>query len=130
MPTYPDPRHTALISRTSFGPATREWTANDDDAGHHHGLLDVNETSCYLALYWQSRTYGRTIHVGTYRLNLRRLAAAGYVQEKSGHKVRLRFVRDPDGTIQIRPNDSSPGLLVGMAVFSEPKPERKNRGRS
>jgi hypothetical protein len=52
----------------------------------------------------------------SYKLNLRRLAKDGYAVEKAG-KVRLRFVRDPDGTIQIRPNDSSPGLPVGRADF-------------
>jgi len=120
MPIYPDPSRAALISRTSFGPVAHEWTANDDDAGHHHGLLDLNETPCYLALYWQSRQYGRTIHVGTYKLNLRLLAASGYAQEKPGRKVRLRFVRDPDGTVEIRPNDSALGLPVGSAVFDNP----------
>jgi len=116
---YPDPSHAPLVTRTTFGPAKHEWTANDDDAGHHHGLLDMNETPCYLALYWQSSARGRIIHVGTYKLNLRRLAAAGYAQEKPGRKVRLRFVRSADGTIEIRLNDSSPGLPVSIARFDE-----------
>lgn len=119
MATYPDPAHSLLVSRTTFGPVAHEWTANEDDAGHHHGLLDINEVPCYLALYWHSRARGRTVHVGTYKLNLRRLAAAGYAQEKPGRKVRLRFVRDPEGTIEIRPNESSPGLPVGTADFNE-----------
>ena len=116
MPTLPDPAHAMLVSRTTAGPVPHEWTGNDDDAGHHHGLLDANEVPCLLALYWQSRRAGRTIHVGTYKLNLRRLAKAGFAVEK-GAKVRLRFVRDDDGTIEIRSNDSSPGLPVGRADF-------------
>jgi hypothetical protein len=120
MAVYPDPAHSLLVSRANVPSASHEWTGNDDDAGHHHGLLDANEVPCYLALYWQSRARGRTVHVGTYKLNLRRLAAAGYVQEKPGNKVRLRFVRDGDGTVEIRPNDSSPGLPVGRADFDSP----------
>ena len=118
MLDYPSIQYAAMISRTTFGPVTHEWTANEDDAGHHHGLIDLNEVPCYLALYWSSKSKGRTVHVGSYKLNLRLLVSAGYAQEKSGRKVRLRFVRDPDGTIQIRANESSPGLPVGNASFA------------
>ena len=55
--------------------------------------------------------------VGTYKLNIRRLAKAGFAAEKPGNMVRLRFVRDPDGTVEIRVNDSSPGLPIGRADF-------------
>jgi hypothetical protein len=105
------------VARTNIGPVTHEWTGNEDDASHHHGLLDANESPCLLALYWQSRLAGRTVHVGTYKLSLRRLAKAGFATEKPGNKVRLRFVRDVDGTIEIRPNDSSEGIAVGRADF-------------
>ena len=120
MPDYPDTAHALLVSRANIASVPHEWTGNDDDAGHHHGLLDLNEAPCYLALYWQSRTRGRTVHVGTYKLNLRRLASPGYAQTKPGHMVRLRFVRDEDGTVEIRANDSSPGLPVGRADFDAP----------
>lgn len=116
---FPARENALLVSRTDVGPVKHEWTGNDDDAGHHHGLLDMNEVPCYLALYWQSRAAGRTVHVGTYKLNLRRLAQSGYAQEKPGRKVRLRFVRDADGVVAIRPNDSAPGLPVGIAIFDE-----------
>jgi hypothetical protein len=116
MPAYPASAYALLVSRTT-AVAPHDWTGNDDDAGHHHGLLDMNEVPCYLALYWQSRARGRTVHVGTYKLNLRRLAEAGYARAE-GRKVRLRFVRDDDGTIEIRLNDSSPGLPVGTADFT------------
>jgi hypothetical protein len=109
-----------MVSRTSYGPMAREWTANDDDAGHHHGLISLNETPCYLALYWHSATKGRTVHVGSFKINLRRLVAAGYAQEKAGRKVRLRFARTDDGIIEIRANDASPGLPVGAVDFESP----------
>lgn len=108
-----------MVARTTYGPVAHEWTANEDDAGHHHGLLDFSLAPTYLALYWQSKRRGRTLHVGTYKLNLRALVKAGYAQEKTGRKVRLRFVRDPDGTVLIRPNESSEGLPVGMADFED-----------
>ena len=119
VPAYPDPAHSLMVTRTDYGPVSHEWTANDDDAGHHHGLIDFNGLPCYLALYWQSRAKGRTVHVGTYKLNLRALVKAGFAQEKAGRKVRLRFVRDADGTVAIRPNESSAGLPVGVALFED-----------
>lgn len=112
----PDPSHALLVSRTAE-PAAHEWKGNEDDAAHHHGLLDANEVPCVLALYWHSRRAGPTVHVGTYKLRLRQLARAGFATEKPGNKVRLRFVRDSDGTIEIRVNDSSSGLPVGRADF-------------
>lgn len=116
--TLPDPAHAALVTRiATAGPGAHEWTGNEDDAGHHHALLDANEVPCFVSLYWSSKQAGRTVHVGIFKLNLRRLANAGYAVEKPGKKVRLRFVRDMDGTIAIRLNESSPGLPVGRAEF-------------
>jgi hypothetical protein len=117
MPPYPAAAHASMIARTNHGPVDHEWTANADDLDHHHGLLDLSGVPCYLALYWHSKARGRTVHVGTYKLNLRALAKAGFVQEKLGRKVRLRFVRDEEGTVKIRPNESSPGLPVGTVVY-------------
>lgn len=115
--TYPSAEHAHLVTRTTFGPVTHDWTGNDDDAGEHHGAIDVNEVPCYLALYWQSRRAGRTVHVGTYKLNLHRLERAGYARAEGARKVRLRFVRESDGVIVIQINGSGPRLPVGRATF-------------
>lgn len=48
-----------MVARTTYGPVAHEWTANEDDAGHHHGLLDFSAAPMYLALYWQSKRRGR-----------------------------------------------------------------------
>lgn len=114
---YPGAEHARYIARTTFGPVGHEWTANQDDAGEHHGLLDINEVPCYLALYWQSRRAGRTVHVGTFRLNLHQLERTGYARLEGKRKVRLRFVREPDGTVAIQINGSGPKLLVGHALL-------------
>ena len=117
-PHLPDPTHSALVARaTSPVREAHEWTGDDDNAGHHHGLLDANEVPCFISLNWRSKRAGRTVPVGTYKLNLRRLAKAGYATEKPNNKVRLRFVRNPDGAIAIRVNESTPSLLVGRADF-------------
>ena len=116
--TLPDPAHAKLVTRVDVGgPNTRQWTGNDDDAGHHHGLISANEVPCFVALSWHSKRHGRTVHVGTFKLNLRRLAKDGYAVERPGNQVRLRFVRDPEGLIAIQVNDSSPSLPVGRADF-------------
>ena len=93
-----------MVTRTTHGPVAHEWTANEDDAGHHHGLLDFSAAPTYSALYWQSKRRGRTLHLGTYKLNLRELVKAGYAQEKTGRKVRLRvpFERCSPATISLR----------------------------
>jgi hypothetical protein len=114
---YPSAEHAHLISRTTFDPAHHDWTGNDDDTGEHHGSLDINEVPCYLALYWQSRRAGRTVHVGTFKLNLHRLERAGYARAEGTRKVRLRFVRGPDGTIVIQINRAGPQLPVGYVAF-------------
>ena len=115
---YPLPEHAPLVSRTTFGPAKHEWTGNDDDAGEHHGTIDINEVPCYLALYWQSRSVGRTVHVGTYRLSLHRLERAGIVRAEGKRKVRLRFVREDDGVIVIQINSDGPRIPVGYALWT------------
>lgn len=43
------------------------------------------------------------------------LAKAGFVAEKPGGKARVRFVRDPDGVVDLRVDESSDGLAVGRA---------------
>lgn len=115
--TLPATTHSALVSRTTHGPVSHEWTANEADAGEHHGAIDANEVPCYLALYWHSRRAGRTVHVGTYRLNLRQLAKAGFAREEGKKKIRLRFVREVEGTVCIQINAPGPALPVGVARF-------------
>ena len=114
-PTYPDPKVRFLVERVGAGFGVRHWTGNEDDAGEHHGLIPLNEVPRLLTLSWYSRSRGETVLVGTYKLNLRLLAQHGFAEEKPGRQVRLRFVRDSDGTVEIRPNDSSSGLPVGLA---------------
>lgn len=116
MSEFPLREHSTLVSRTTFGPVKHEWTGNDDDAGHHHGVIDLNEVPCYLALYWNSKRAGRTVHVGTYKLNLRQLIKAGFARAE-GKKARLRFVRKEDGIVMIQLNDSAPDIPVGIATF-------------
>ena len=101
-PEYPLASDSLLVARTTFGPVAHEWTGNDDHSGHHHGL------------YWESKRAGRTVHVGTYKLNLRRLIQAGYAREETKRKARLRFVRTSNGAIVIQINDSAPSLPVGQ----------------
>lgn len=114
---YPLASDASLISRTTSGTDVHEWTGNDDDQGQHHGLLNANEVPCYIALYWQSRKAGRTVHVGTYRMNLRLLVKQGLARQEGKSRIRLRFVRQDDGIIVIQLNESAPLLRVGRAPF-------------
>ncbi|MGK2935913.1 MAG: hypothetical protein ACSLFE_11830 [Gemmatimonadaceae bacterium] len=116
----PNPSYASLVTRISDDSRGRTWTGNDDDAGHYHNLVDANEVPCVISLYWKSKRAGRTVHVGTYKLSLTGLARAGFAQKKPGGKVRLRFVRNGSGIVEIRPNASSPGIPVGRADFTHP----------
>ncbi len=114
MSEYPSPAHSLLVSRTNAGPISREWTGNGDDREDHHGLIDLNEVPCYLALYWKRS--GRTLHVGSYKLNLRRLVKAGLTRQE-GKSARLRFVRDENAIVSIQAKGDAPKLEIGTAIF-------------
>jgi hypothetical protein len=116
--SLPDPKHVLIATRLSHTPAdTREWTGNEDDAGQHHEPVRINENPCYIHLQWQSRSAGRTVDVGTFKLYPRGLLNAGYCHEERKGTIRLRFVRDDDGVISIQANSAGPALPVGAAHF-------------
>lgn len=117
IPALPDASQASLVSRTSYIPDAHPWTANADKADEHNGVLNANEVPCYIELNWQSKRGGKTVHVGTFKLNLRALARVGFARLETSHKVRLRFVRKDDATVVIQINDASPALPVGLAVF-------------
>ena len=117
-PKYPPSEHEGLAKRIPFVPSgSREWTGNAANDDQHHGLVSINETPFYIRLLWQSPDGDETVEVGSYKLSLQRLASAGFVRAQ-GRQVRLRFVRDPDGTIAIQVNDDGPALPVGQARFA------------
>ena len=42
--SFPDPQHASFAARVAFAPSgAREWTANEDEAGEHHGAVRLNE---------------------------------------------------------------------------------------
>lgn len=116
--SYPDPQHASFAARVAFAPSgAREWTANEDEAGEHHGAVRLNENPCYIHLLWHSKRAGKTIDVGTFKLSPRGLVNAGFSREERPGTVRIRFVRDEDGLVVIQINDSEPALPVGEAHF-------------
>ena len=106
-----------LVERIAWVPGAREWTGNENSDDQHHGLVSLNESPLRLRLLWQSSDSRETVEVGTFKINLRGLVAKEHAQQKAGLKVRLRFVRSPDGVISIQANDSGPALDVGYAQF-------------
>ena len=117
-PEYPSAEHQGLAKRIPFAPpSSREWTGNAANDDHHHGLVSINETPFYIRLLWQSPDGDETAEVGCYKLSLQRLASAGFVRAE-GRQVRLRFVRDADGTVAIQINDHGPALPVGLVRFA------------
>jgi hypothetical protein len=109
-----------LISRVHVlpvAPEAREWTGNGARGAHdHHELVSLNVVPFYLRLLWTSADRTETVEVGKFKMNLRGLSSAGFVQLK-GRQVRLRFVRKDTGLVVVQANDQSAALSVGRAEF-------------
>lgn len=116
----PDPGEAEVLRRLELLPAdAHRWKGNGGRAeADHHQLVNAGSGPFMLRLEWTDERGGSTVHVGDYRMNLRALAARGYVQEK-GKSVRLRFVRWVNGLVVIQANDASPWIAVGWARFDD-----------
>jgi hypothetical protein len=107
----------ARVSALPSPPDSREWTGNDArESRDHHELVSLNIVPCFLRLLWQSSDGAETVEVGKFKMSLRGLASADFVQVK-GKQVRLRFVRKTDGLVVIQQNDKHMALPVGRADF-------------
>jgi hypothetical protein len=114
----PSSEHAAVATRVALTPSdSREWTANEDDAGEHHGAVRLNENPCVIHLLWYSKRAGKTVDVGTFKLSPRGLLNGKYSREERPGTVRIRFVRNEDGLVVIQANDAGPALPVGEAHF-------------
>lgn len=123
MTEYEFPLRTASalverVDRLPPGALVRRWVLRDDNQRHYHGQVSVAEDPVYLELRWKPNTRGQEQVVGTFRLHLARLAAAGYIRpEGEGAKadqLRLRFYRGERGVVYIQARQDDPALPIGV----------------
>jgi hypothetical protein len=113
---YPAADHHQLVERVADLPANAaKWVGNAATGVDYHGPVSLQKDPFHLHLLWKSADGERCTEVGRYRISLSTLLRDGFVRPVAGGRVRLRFVRAADGTIQIQLNNSSPALPVGTA---------------
>ena len=120
MYTYPLPNAASLAERVSDlppGRRARRWVLRDDNQQHYHGVLSLDEDPVYLELHWKANARAQAQLVGSYRLHLAPLLAAGYVRRERNDTpagVRLRFYRGNRGVVYIQVRDDQPALPIGV----------------
>jgi len=89
----------------------RTWTGRDDNQGHHHGLVPLEDSPVTILVLWKASKQGVAHFVGRYRIDLQELIRAGFAREVGGAAF-LRFQSSGE-RIEIALNRSSRSLVVG-----------------
>jgi hypothetical protein len=123
MTEYEFPLHSvsALVERVDRmppGAPVRRCVLRDDNQQHYHGQVGMADDPTYLELRWKPNTRGQEQLVGTFRLHLARLAAAGYIRPEgdgaNANEFRLRFYRGERGVVYIQARQGDPALPIGV----------------
>lgn len=98
---------------------TREWTGNDGNRFHHHGIVRLDESPLKIRLYWRSSKDSTKKLIGNFLLDLHGLLKAGLVrlENQDAQKIRLRFTHTNGSFIEISQGTEHQGLRI--ATFEE-----------
>jgi hypothetical protein len=93
----------------------RQWTGNDDNGFHCHGVVSIDESPLSIRLYWKRATQAPKHLVGTYLLDLYALCERGFVRWEKEYErtLRLRFEHSDDNSIRISKRRRDNGLQIG-----------------
>lgn len=98
------------------GAAHRRWTLRADNQAHHHGIVRLSESPLFLELHWRPTAVDAVRPVGVFRLDLNGLLRGGYIRYEPvgshGSDVRVRIVRDDDGSFYVETKQDEPRLLL------------------
>src|SRR5436190_15160323 len=98
------------------GAAHRRWTLRADNHGHYHNIVTLSECPLYLKLHWRPTAADVVRPVGVFRLDLTGLLRDGYIRHEPagshGSDVRLRVVRDDDGSFYVQTNRKGRRFLL------------------
>lgn len=89
----------------------RSWTGRDDNNGHHHGLVPLEDSPIRIAVHWKASDKSPAKYVGNYQIDLRELIRAGFAREVNGSAF-LRFQSSGE-RVEIATKRSAPALVVG-----------------
>lgn len=98
------------------GAAHRHWTLRADNHAHHHNIVSLSESPLFLELHWRPTAVDSARPVGVFRLDLDGLLRDGYIRHEPagshGSDVRVRVVRDDDGSFYVETKRDGPRLLL------------------
>lgn len=95
----------------------RHWILRAEyQSGHHHAKVHLSDSPLYLDLHWCLTTDAPVHRVGVFRLDLIGLLRKGYIRQDPkdslGPDVRLRIIRDNDGSFYVQTNQRGPRFLL------------------
>jgi len=106
----------ARIDCEELPKTSRDWTINDLNDRHFHGIVRLAESPLTIRLSWRATPESAVTSLGCFRLDLHRLLIDGYVRrEREGEEapeVRLRFARNDEGIVSIQIRSDLPALPV------------------
>lgn len=113
--------HINLLQQIEVAPSNvrpKQFTLRDDNEQHYHRQMRITESPVYINLSWKATKNSQVYNLGIFRLDLKKLLAAGYIRlEKEGYEddVRVRFYRANNGMIYLQTKLGNPALAVTLA---------------
>ena len=105
-----------VVQHVAPGARCRHWILRAEYSGHHHAKVPLSECPLYLELFWRLTANEQVRRVGLFRLDLNGLLRDGYIRpdpkDSRSPDVRLRIVRDNDGSFYVQTNHHGPRFLL------------------
>ena len=109
-----------VVQDIPCGAAHRRWTLRADNHAHHHSIVSLSECPLYLELHWRPTAADAVRPVGVFRLDLDDLLRKGFIRHEPtgshGSFVRVRVVRDDDGSFYVQTKRDEPRFLLASRV--------------
>jgi hypothetical protein len=117
-PLRKSPRQTCSANQCLLmnNPRRRRWTLRADNHGHYHSIVRLSECPLFLELHWRPTAVDAVRPVGVFRLDLDGLLRDRYIRHEPagshGPDVRVRVVRDDDGSFYVQTKRDEPRYLL------------------
>lgn len=104
------------IPRHALPEKHRAWTGNDESQRNHNGRIPAEETRVSIDLYWKAGKNAPVKPVGTFELDVRALAKAGYVAPDPAGGYRLKFLHAEDGAVYLGRGFTGKKIRIGKVL--------------
>ena len=106
-----------FVQDSPRGEGLRRWNLRAEyQGGHHHAKVPLSDHPLYLELSWHLAKNDQVHRVGVFRFDLIGLLRDGYIRrdpmDSLDDFVRLRIVRDSDGSFYVQTNQRGPRFLL------------------